>query len=1016
MFVLVLTLPTWARGRPASWVLTVDNADLNENTAASVPDVTLGTAFISEGFEGVAFPPAGWQVIMSTTQMTYTWRTLSGPGNAHTGEKSVGVIGGSSSDLNQREVLLTPPFEVRDDRVNLIFWIMVLNQDSFDLSAEAELWVVRGNWDAGTVDDVRLDPDDIGLKPPGSNFWTELKYNLAAYVGETIRIGWRYRGYVGSVLIDDVRVEHMEPEFVPPHSYVIAPYKVEPGQVMTYVLVLSNTGPVLGTGLVVRDALPTEWVTHTAATARVGFIGSGSSAAFTDTPTRVEWSGNIPVASAVLITIPVQVIGSPGAFISNTVTVEGPDLLGTVDLAAVTRIFPRDSVVYYESFNGGPGDVWQSDGKWEWGVPLKAPDSPHSWPGAWGTVLNGNYQDGQVYVLTGTIDLTPVPTNKTVVLQWWEWFDGNSSGTPDQGSVMVNGESVYEVTLDRTEWTERELDISAYAGQEIRVVFKLTALGVASVGAGWYVDDVAIHVYPPAAGFAGSWKRVDRTKVAPGGQVTYTLYITNSGFATSIRGRMRDELPQGLLVNRVFASGRGRVTSGANYVEWRTTDVDSMPVGTDATITVVADVSPTLRCGEMLINSAVITEAEGRAGTPIRAVTVGAYPGKVYFAHLFDTNDGGLTEQGGVWEWGETVAYGDGPAWDGEPAHSEPKVWGTRLAQDVVDSGSAYTLTLPALDLSRAVSLPPTLQWWDWYEPGDSGHVGSVFVSTAVSPTLVEVYRVEGDSGAGWHHHSVDLSPFIGHLSVGVHFVYRTDGDGKSGPGWFIDSLALHDDCFCIGLAEVGVVHPFEFDPLPGEQKPVVGQTITFTASYSPPESTGPIDFVWSFDDGTPQKEGRRATHIFDDPGDFSVVLAGSNCGGADSYSETVAILAYPVYAVSLNAEGGSATKGGLPGETVFHRVVVTNVGNRQDRYNVSKSSATWATTVFPNTTNDLLPLASQTVLVAVTIPGDARKGDSDSVTVTLASTKDPALTEEIVLTTTYLEYPYPVYLPLVVR
>jgi hypothetical protein len=426
------------------------------------------------------------------------------------------------------------------------------------------------------------------------------------------------------------------------------------------------------------------------------------------------------------------------------------------------------------------------------------------------------------------------------------------------------------------------------------------------------------------------------------------------------------------------------------------------------------DVSPTLNCEETLINAAVISEAGGRAGTAVYAPAVGVYPGRVYYAHLFDTGDGGLTDDGGVWEWGETVAYGDGPAWDGKPAHSEPRVWGTRLGEDVFDSGGAYTLTLPALDLSRAVSLPLVLQWWDWYEPGDPGHDGTVRVSSALSPTLTEIYRVDGEPGAGWRHHSVDLSPFIGHPDVRIRFVYRTDGDGNSGPGWFVDSLALHDDCFCIGLSAVGIVHPLGFDPLPGEQNPVTGQTITFTASYSPPESTGPIDFVWSFGDGASHKTGRQVTHSFDEAGGFVVELAASNCGGADSYSETVEILPYPVYAVSLVAEGGSRTKAGQPGETVFHRVAITNTGNRQDRYDVNKSGETWATIVFPNTTNDLLPMASQTVLVAVTIPSGAEKGDSDSVTVVVASTKDLMLTETVVLTTMYLGYQ--IYLPIVTR
>jgi uncharacterized repeat protein (TIGR01451 family) len=564
---------------------------------------------------------------------------------------------------------------------------------------------------------------------------------------------------------------------------------------MTYVLIISNTGQWTATSVLLRDDFP-PGVDHAAGTAQAVLVGGGVvSTTFTDAASYVEWEGFVPTATGLLITVPVQVVASPGDYVVNNVIVSDTRMFRAAVLTAETQVYLTDTLFYYESFNLGPGQGWQGNEDWQWGVPLAPLDHPHSGPGAWGTNLVGDYAENRMHVLTGTIDLAGIPENKTVWLQWWEWFEGG--GAPDAGLLKIDGDTLYEVDINRTVWTERELNITdqAYASSQLSVTFVLTTSGVASVGAGWYVDDVAVHTYPPSAEFAGSWKRVDRTKVAPGGRLTYTFYITNSGYATSTHGRMYDELPPGLWVSNVSHAGAGQVVSGDDFVEWYTSHAAPMPVGADATITVVVDVSPTLACGTILLaNSALITESEARLEIPLQAPTVGVYPGDVRYASLFDADDGGLTAQG-AWQWGETEAYGDGPAWDGQPFHSGPNVWGTFLGASVTDtSAAAYTLTLSA-DLAQAGQFPVTLQWWDWYESGDAGHAGTVLVSSTRSPTPLAIYQVSEDQGAAWRHHSVELSAFNGHDDVRVSFVYATDGDENTGPGWYIDSVALHDDC-----------------------------------------------------------------------------------------------------------------------------------------------------------------------------------------------------------------------------
>jgi uncharacterized repeat protein (TIGR01451 family) len=779
-FAVLLAWPAWAREQPTPL------AEREATTAYTTRNQLLqsdSSILLEEDFEHDGdFPPLGWEVFTNTVDGWEATKDFFSRGwSAH-------VPGGTG--LN--EALISSDLAVYGHPTQVTFQ----GRKSFISDQKLTLWVVLDAWDAGTEDDKMLVANVMPALTP--NNWTQVVYPIPdAYTG-TIRLAWQYivTDTAGNFYLDDILVEVQQPKFIPPHSHVIAPYKVEPGAALTYVLALSNTGQLTATAAVVSDVLPAG-VSHVAESASWSARGSGViSAAFTDTVGLVAWSGAIPVGAGLLITIPVQVVAAPGELISNVVRVDDPDIVEPFTLAGQTQVYPTGTLAYYASFNADGGG-WQGGGDWEWGQPVKPLDAPHSWPAAWGTDLgdgsNGAYDRSVDHILTTTLDLTGHPLTYTYLLQWWEWFEVDDG---DAGLVQVDGATVYEVHINRTEWTERLLNLSAYAGQHITLTYTLTSsnFGEANTG-GWTIDDVALHVLPPVAEFDGSSKRADRTKVAPGGQLTYTLYLTNSGYAASTQGRLYDPLPTGLQVSQVYSSGPGLVSFGSDYVEWRTTEQYSMPIGTDTTITVVVEVSPALACGTALLNSAVVSEATGYAETLLQAPQVEVYPGEVRYASLFDADNGGLTQQGGVWAWGAAAAYGDGPAWDGQPAHTIPYVWGTRLNGDVPDSSaSAYTLTL-GVDLSAAGQLPLALQWWDWYEPGDPAHVGKVLLSSVQAPTPVELYRVQGEQGAGWGHHSLDVSDWIGHSGVQVRFVYATDGDGASGPGWYIDSLALHDAC-----------------------------------------------------------------------------------------------------------------------------------------------------------------------------------------------------------------------------
>jgi hypothetical protein len=715
------------------------------------------------------------------------------------------------------------------------------------------------------------------------------------------------------------------------------------------------------------------------------------------------------------MTIPVTVLGNTDDLVANVSSVTGPEILESYPLSSETRIYAPESLVYYAAFNDGPDDVWQSDGLWEWGQPLNAPDEPHSWPGVWGTSLNENYQDEEIYVLTATLDLTAVPITNTVLLQWWEWFDGNQSGNADLAQTKIDGAVVYETTFDRRSWTERWIDITGYVGQEITLNFVLTTFGFSSVGSGWYVDDVAVHAFPPTADFSGSWMRADRTKTSLTDSLTYTLYITNSGSQTSTRGYLRDDLPADSVISRVSASGKGYVLEGPDYVEWRTSDAYPMPVGSDATLTVELTLSETAACGQELHNSAIVAEIGGRPGTLLRAPAIQIFDGDLYYAQGFDATNGGVTEQGGVWAWGEPQVYGDGPAWYGQPAHSAPRVWGTDLGADVPDNVvGVYTITLPALDIGEDSALPLTLQWWEWYAPGDPQHTASVLVSSDLQPSPTLLYRAAGEQELGWRHRFVDLSGFFGHQNLRISFMYQTDGDGVTGPGWFVDSVAVHEDCpGCVALTGVDFALGWSSLVDPPEAHPAAGQAITFTAQFSPETATQPTSFDWDWGDETAQGSGRITTHAFTNPGDYYVALFAQNCGGQVMHGRSITVLSKPVFQVSLDVQGGRTAKSGEPGESVVHVIYIANEGNRQDSFNVTKTGDIWQTTLFPVWTGLLLPTQDATVLVGVTVPPGAQLGDKDDVTIHATSRADATVQRMITLVTAYGEL---IFLPILLK
>ena len=164
----------------------------------------------------------------------------------------------------------------------------------------------------------------------------------------------------------------------------------------------------------------------------------------------------------------------------------------------------NDKIVYYsEDFNDGIGNWYADNGIWEVGAPTSGPNAAYSGSNAAATVLDGNYpNDVDSRLISPSIQLPSIGAGEEIHLRFWHWF---SLELGDYGRVQVSEETSPGVWSDWTTlssysgssggvWTYPLVDLSAYAGQKVRIGFLLDNGIYVPVDAGWYVDDVLIEI------------------------------------------------------------------------------------------------------------------------------------------------------------------------------------------------------------------------------------------------------------------------------------------------------------------------------------------------------------------------------------------------------------------------------------------------------------------------------------------------------------------------------------------
>jgi len=162
-------------------------------------------------------------------------------------------------------------------------------------------------------------------------------------------------------------------------------------------------------------------------------------------------------------------------------------------------------------------DAWAADYSiWQVGLPTYGPSTnalgrrAYAGTNCLATVLDGNYTDDRSSRIASPAFVMP-SSGQHPHLRFWHWW---SFANADWGQVQISTDdglswnplsSTYTGT-GGTPWTRPDFDLSAYAGQLVRIGFYFEShndgwpwYGI-SVSAGWYIDEIVITSVTPPTG------------------------------------------------------------------------------------------------------------------------------------------------------------------------------------------------------------------------------------------------------------------------------------------------------------------------------------------------------------------------------------------------------------------------------------------------------------------------------------------------------------------------------------
>ncbi|HEY0839508.1 MAG TPA: choice-of-anchor J domain-containing protein, partial [Vulgatibacter sp.] len=579
--------------------------------------------------------------------------------------------------------------------------------------------------------------------------WRTYSIDLSAYAGSTIQVRFAFRsdssGVRSGIYVDDVRIQTAG---------------------FLQVALFSNDLPA-----VAPVGMPLQ--------ATFQKTGGTRNVVWSLTPLQnAAWLDIDPMTGALLGTPTAAEIGS----VAFMVHVDVPGFAGNFheDTFGFDVVQIPAGLSYFDDFEDM--NRWTLRGDWEYGTPTNVgPAACRSGASCLATKLNQNATGG-LSVSANYVNSPPmmVPAGAPSKLTFWAWVDttaGNSQwfqaqvlriGEPsylipprsDVQPAYMTGSSAWGGRLGQLGWRKYSIDLSAYAGQNIRVAFMMSTTSDHAVGAGAYVDDVSIE---PADAIGPSIVE-DELAIAYV-DVPYTQQM------------MRTQGPAALTWSIV-----GGINHGWLGIDPATGRLSGTPT--------LGDIGPV----------SVVVRAEDPADPTRedeRELEFEVSGAEVYYSTGFEGPCPGGWALTGEWQCG-TPASGPGSAFGGTKAIA------TNLASDYSNglSWSDSRATSPDIDLSAAVAPEVWFRMWlhteGWTYDGVRLEVrsagGSYQAPSAITPVMplsVDGSQAWGGnhSGSGWFLVHADLSAFAGD-TVNLRFSLATDGSGQY-PGAYIDDVVV---------------------------------------------------------------------------------------------------------------------------------------------------------------------------------------------------------------------------------
>src|SRR5699024_8399940 len=156
------------------------------------------------------------------------------------------------------------------------------------------------------------------------------------------------------------------------------------------------------------------------------------------------------------------------------------------------------TVGYFEDFEDTAAGwtTFGENGVWERGIPTSGPEEAVSGENVYATNLDGDYPTR----MDGTLLMPAIqlPEGESYLqFKSWHNFEQSSAGTNwDYGQVVISTDLEEWTELQlfggiEESWQDAEIDLSAYAGQQVYVGFYAYSDG-SITRPGWYIDDVGL--------------------------------------------------------------------------------------------------------------------------------------------------------------------------------------------------------------------------------------------------------------------------------------------------------------------------------------------------------------------------------------------------------------------------------------------------------------------------------------------------------------------------------------------